>query len=81
MRITKKFAGASCIGKQVYQPSDDLFTGENSQIEIEELGVLENSFYRRVGDRSGLISCPKIKKFTLNPIRSELCRKIGRAHV
>lgn len=53
MRITKKFAGASCIGKQVYQPCDELFAGEHSQIEIEELGVLETSFYRRVGDRSG----------------------------
>lgn len=68
MRITKKFAGASCIGKQVYQPSENLFTGENSQIEIEELGVLENSFYRRVGDRSGLIGFSPHQSHTLRAV-------------
>ena len=52
MRITKKFAGASCIGKQVFQPCDETFSGEHSQPEIEELLVLEETFYCRVGDRS-----------------------------
>lgn len=50
MRITKKFAGASCIGKQVFQPSESL-QGERSD-EIQELDVLETLFYHRVGDRS-----------------------------
>lgn len=53
MRITKKFAGASCIGKQVYQPSEEMLSSDHSQLEIEELSVLEVSFYRRVGDRTG----------------------------
>ena len=52
MRITKKFAGASCIGKQVYQPSEEMLSSDHSQLEIEELSVLEVSFYRRVGDRT-----------------------------
>jgi hypothetical protein len=51
MRITKKFAGASCIGKQVFQPCDGMST-DHSELEIEELHVLEVSYYRRVGDRS-----------------------------
>lgn len=51
MRITKKFAGASCIGKQVFQPSDSLLTERFD--EIEELEGLEVLFFHRVGDRSG----------------------------
>ena len=51
MRITKKFAGASCIGKQVFQPSEGLLADRSE--EIQELEVLETLFYHRVGDRSG----------------------------
>ena len=52
MRITKKFAGASCIGKQVFQPSEGL-QAERSD-EIQELDVLETLFYHRVGDRTAI---------------------------
>lgn len=52
MRITKKFAGASCIGKQVFQPSEGLLA-ERSE-EIQELEGLETLFFFRVGDRSGV---------------------------
>ena len=69
MRITKKFAGASCIGKQVYQPSEEMLSSDHSQLEIEELSVLKESFYRRVGDRTGLgelylisFNCTRCKK-------------------
>lgn len=51
MRITKKFAGASCIGKQVFQPSGALLSDRSD--EIEELEGLETLFFHRVGDRSG----------------------------
>lgn len=52
MRITKKFAGASCIGKQVFQPAEGLLFSERSE-EIQELEGLETLFLFRVGDRSG----------------------------
>ena len=51
MRITKKFAGASCIGKQVFQPSEGLLSDRSE--EIDELEGLETLFFHRVGDRSG----------------------------
>ena len=38
----------------MYQPSEEMLSSDYSQLEIEELGVLEESFYRRVGDRTGL---------------------------
>ena len=38
----------------MYQPSEEMLSSDHSQLEIEELGVLEESFYRRVGDRTGL---------------------------
>mmetsp|Transcript_32482 Transcript_32482/g.30962 ORF Transcript_32482/g.30962 Transcript_32482/m.30962 type:complete len:459 (-) Transcript_32482:267-1643(-) len=50
MRITKKFAGASCIGKQVFQPTGAL-SGQDCSSEIDELKLLERSFYLRVGDK------------------------------
>ena len=47
MRITKKFAGASCIGKQVFQANDDFLEEEVAECE-EELRVLEESFLTRL---------------------------------
>ena len=47
MRITKKFAGASCIGKQVFQHSNDLSQHE-VDLATEELRVLEQSFHLRL---------------------------------
>ena len=50
MRITKKFAGASCIGKQVYQPCR--YTPQNIeaiQHAREELAHLERVFLSRLG--------------------------------
>lgn len=53
MRITKKFAGASCIGKQVFQPTEVFSDGYAR--ELEELEGLRVVFYRRVCDRSGSV--------------------------
>ena len=47
MRITKKFAGASCIGKQVFQQADDVHYGEEEK-ELCELESLRVVFHRRV---------------------------------
>jgi len=49
MRVTKKFAGQSCIGKQIFQPCD----GTSSNMELikrgtEELTKLESTFRSRV---------------------------------
>jgi hypothetical protein len=53
MRITKKFAGANCIGKQVFQPSEDYFS---SPVVVEtiksELRELENKFVQRLFRKS-----------------------------
>lgn len=54
MRITKKFAGASCIGKQVFQPSDCMYIEERA-LGVKELEILEKSFLNRVENRSGII--------------------------
>ena len=53
MRITKKFAGASCIGKQVFQPSDPMDEGELAAAQ-EELLRLEHAFVSRLRGRSGM---------------------------
>ena len=51
MRITKKFAGASCIGKQVFTPASEFKTsvnqGEQKRLE-QELHVLQDAFQRRL---------------------------------
>jgi len=57
MRITKKFAGASCIGKQVFQPCENT----QSNMEIigkidEELKDLEVSFLDRLANKSTITS-------------------------
>jgi len=52
MRITKKFAGASCIGKQVYQASDD-FDENEARVAHGELAKLENAFLARLEGRGG----------------------------
>ena len=49
MRVTKKFAGQSCIGKQIFQPCDD--TSSNMELikrGTEELTKLESTFRSRV---------------------------------
>lgn len=50
MRITKKFAGASCIGKQVFQPSEDLREVSTQSAEYE-LRHLERQFLTRLGSK------------------------------
>ena len=48
MRVTKKFAGQSCIGKQIFQPCDD--TSLNMELikrGTEELTKLESTFRSR----------------------------------
>lgn len=61
MRITKKFAGPSCIGKQIYQPADrsnlsqvDLSKLVNEIKECElELSQLERSYFIRQSGGGG----------------------------
>ena len=52
MRITKKFAGASCIGKQVYQPSEDVDL-DDLRFADEELNKLEAIFLARLNGKAG----------------------------
>ena len=52
MRITKKFAGASCIGKQIFQPTEDIDESELRYAE-EELNKLEAAFLSRLHGKSG----------------------------
>jgi len=54
MRITKKFAGASCIGKQVFTPCDDYNLNFAAIQENEfELQRLETLFLMRINAKSG----------------------------
>jgi hypothetical protein len=81
MRITKKYAGASCIGKQVFQLADNYY--EAFQENERELQRLETLFLARIngkgsglsGKRSGsseaLSSHPSIYE-TTNPDRAAL---------
>ncbi len=54
MRITKKYAGASCIGKQVFQLSDNYY--ECFQENERELQRLENLFLVRINGKGGGLS-------------------------
>jgi hypothetical protein len=44
MRITKKYSGASCIGKQVFQQCDNYFSNisiiQENEIELQKLETL-----------------------------------------
>jgi len=53
MRITKKFAGASCIGKQVFQPLQQTVFQNTSMLKAaeDELNQLEKGFHVRLGNR------------------------------
>eukprot|EP00598_Pedospumella_elongata_P011658 CAMPEP_0185011890 /NCGR_PEP_ID=MMETSP1098-20130426/98024_1 /TAXON_ID=89044 /ORGANISM="Spumella elongata, Strain CCAP 955/1" /LENGTH=694 /DNA_ID=CAMNT_0027540937 /DNA_START=216 /DNA_END=2300 /DNA_ORIENTATION=+ len=54
MRITKKYAGASCIGKQVFQLCDNYY--ECFQENERELQRLENLFLVRINGKGGGLS-------------------------
>jgi len=54
MRITKKYAGASCIGKQVFQLCDNYY--ECFQENERELQRLENLFLIRINGKGGGLS-------------------------
>jgi hypothetical protein len=47
MRITKKFAGSSCIGKQVYTPSSNPDPASTKKL-YDEISILEEKFQERV---------------------------------
>jgi hypothetical protein len=47
MRITKKFAGASCIGKQVFTPCGETSPAEQEKLN-RELNVLKDAFINRL---------------------------------
>jgi len=71
MRITKKFAGASCIGKQVFQPCDQ--TSPDSIDEMkraeEELSRLEQTFIERLAYKGTPVST---QTSTSSPITSKV---------
>ena len=60
MRITKKYSGASCIGKQVFQPAPQEYIHEMQDHE-EELLRLEIDFKNRLGKKllSSIGSSPR----------------------
>lgn len=54
MRITKKYAGSSSIGKQIYQPSEDVDVNSESLKESEaELSALEETFLKKIKSKNG----------------------------
>jgi len=59
MRITKKFAGASCIGKQVFQPCartpENVARVEQSQRKLLEL---EANFHKKIADQKAAKKTP-----------------------
>jgi len=61
MRITKKYAGASCIGKQVFQQCDDYFSNTSTIQENEiELQKLETLFLLRINSSKSASGIPHI---------------------
>jgi hypothetical protein len=53
MRITKKYAGKSCIGKQIYQPCEGFQDSPEIILEAEkELEALEKAFLRKIQAKS-----------------------------
>ena len=68
MRITKKYAGASCIGKQVFQQCDDYFSNTSTIQENEiELQKLETLFLLRINSSKSASGIPHIVQ---SPIES-----------
>jgi len=72
MRITKKFAGASCIGKQVFQ-LNPYTTPQYSAILKDaenELNLLEQNFHARIGNKitSNTIPRPTVNSRKLNKV-------------
>jgi len=55
MRITKKFAGASCIGKQVFTPCGDITSSEQDKWN-RELNVLRDAFVNRLSNKLSYLS-------------------------
>lgn len=52
MRITKKYAGTSCIGKQIYQPCSQYLGSSESFRESElELQKMEQLFLMRISSK------------------------------
>jgi hypothetical protein len=80
MRITKKFAGASCIGKQVFSKNDDI-TQKDREVAEQELNALKDAFrtcmlyllilrFLDNSDRFEIASNPRV--FHLNPPHLDL---------
>lgn len=55
MRITKKFAGASCIGKQVFTPCGDITPAEQDKWN-RELNLLRDAFVNRLSNKLSYLS-------------------------
>jgi hypothetical protein len=56
MRITKKYAGTSCIGKQIFQPSEQYLQSADIMRQTEaELEKLEQKFLTRIYSKSSLL--------------------------
>lgn len=60
MRITKKYSGTSCIGKQVFQPCPYEQRRKHDMKALgDELDILEGRFLTRLGNKGKLISFSK----------------------
>jgi len=55
MRITKKFAGASCIGKQIFTPKGDVPPAEQDKFN-RELNTLKDAFINRQHNKLNYLS-------------------------
>ena len=56
MRITKKYAGESSIGKQIFHPSETFMSSEEDIREVEQqLCVLEKAFLKRINSKQSMV--------------------------
>ena len=71
MRITKKFAGASCIGKQVYQSCEESIASKSTLSRIEEeLKELQQIFLKRLWNKSGGSSTNSFASLDMDELES-----------
>lgn len=72
MRITKKFAGASCIGKQVYQSCEESTASTSTLTRIEEeLKGLQLIFLKRLWNKSGGSSTASFGSLDMDDFETE----------
>ncbi len=74
MRITKKYAGQSSIGKQLYQPCDNFLTDSTIIALVaageEELQILELRFQERIAGKKSLPRSGSRQRLSLTPSKA-----------